>query len=85
MITTITRRTKKEAEIAINDLLDRGFTVVFPLTEIRQNGYSRGIYNYQKNRYSMNQSMTASCWIAKLSIEDKQRQVMTRNDKEVTK
>jgi ribulose bisphosphate carboxylase small subunit len=31
--TTITRRTKQEAEMAINDLLKRGYEIVLPLTE----------------------------------------------------
>ena len=64
--TTITRRTKQEAEMAINDLLKRGYEIVLPLTEKKSMRTSTSNYNYRRNRYESVDTSLASCWIAKL-------------------
>lgn len=66
MITTIKRPFKHEAEMAIADLEKRGFTVVFPLTEMKKVGTSSSNYHYMKSRYTSRQSNLTSLWICKL-------------------
>jgi hypothetical protein len=68
MITTVTRRYKHEAEMAIDDLEKRGFKVVYPLTELSREGkrFSSDEYNrkvFLENTYS-------SCWIARLERKE---------------
>jgi hypothetical protein len=62
--TVIHRQKKKEAEIAINDLLNRGFKIVYPLTEITRDGKQFRTDSYGRKIF-MNNSFT-SCWVAKL-------------------
>jgi hypothetical protein len=67
--TVIRRQRKHEAEMAVDDLIKRGFKVVFPLTEFSREGktFSTDSYNrkiFQNNTYS-------SCWMAKLRREEK--------------
>lgn len=69
MITTITRRYKHEAEQAVSDLLARGWTITYDLTEIRNHGTTRGSYDYRKSRYTSVSGMVASCWVCKLEKE----------------
>jgi hypothetical protein len=64
----IRRQHKEEAEQAIKDLVERGFEVIFPLTEFTRDGkrFSTDSYNrkiFQENTFS-------SCWIAKLKKVD---------------
>ena len=73
MITTIKRSKKKEIDIAVNDLLERGFTLVYGPVEQKADTTIRRNYKYR----------FTNTWVAKLEIEDKQRQGLTRNDKEV--
>jgi hypothetical protein len=68
MFTTVTRRYKHEAEMAIDDLEKRGFKVVYPLTELSREGkrFSSDEYNrkvFLENTYS-------SCWIARLERKE---------------
>lgn len=60
----IRRKRKYEAEQAINDLLERGFELVCPLTKLTHEGklFDRDDYNrkiFVENTFSC-------CWIAKL-------------------
>jgi hypothetical protein len=64
--TEIHRKSKKEAEIAINDLLDRGFVISYPLTEIKSNSIGRGGYNYHKSKFVMGSGSVSSCWYARM-------------------
>jgi hypothetical protein len=62
--TVIHRQRKHEAETAIKDLLNRGFEIVFPLTEITRDGkqFSTDAYGrkiFQNNTFT-------SCWVARL-------------------
>lgn len=60
----IRRKRKYEAAQAMIDLVERGFQVVYPLTEITGEGkiFNRDTYN--KVHFSHN--TFNSCWIAKL-------------------
>jgi hypothetical protein len=65
----ITRRHKHEAEQAIKDLEKRGFKVIYPLTEITNNGkqFTRDMFN----RKIFVQNTFSSIWKAKLQkVED---------------
>jgi hypothetical protein len=64
--TEIHRRTEKEALQAINDLLDRGFIISYPLTEIKTDSVSRGKYNYRKSQYGSVQANVSSHWYARM-------------------
>jgi hypothetical protein len=60
----ITRRRKREAEQAIDDLLKRGYTIIYPLTENTRDGkqFTTDSFNrriFQNNTFS-------SYWRAKL-------------------
>ena len=66
---------------AINDLLERGFTLIYGPEQKKATTTSRGNYNYRRSRYQSVETGTSSCWIAKLEKEDKQRQEVTRNDR----
>ncbi|MDP4087434.1 MAG: hypothetical protein Q8934_22990 [Bacillota bacterium] len=62
--TIIRRQRKSEAEMAIADLLERGFIIIKPLQEITRDGktFSRDSYgrrNFQQNNFT-------SCWMAVL-------------------
>lgn len=70
MMTTITRKRKHEAEQAIADLLARGWTITYDLTEIHHNGTARGTYDYRKSRYTSVQGMATSAWICRMKKED---------------
>jgi hypothetical protein len=82
LITTIKRYTETEIQQAIDDLVERKFTLIYGPAEIKVDTTRRGNYNYKRSRYESMDRGTTSFWIAKLSVEDKQRQVMTRSDKE---
>lgn len=71
METTIHRKFKHEAELAISDLIKRGWEISFPLTEIQSTGTERGSYNYMKSKYTSRQGTATSCWIAKMRTEKK--------------
>jgi hypothetical protein len=60
----IRRQRKHEAEQAITDLIKRGFTVVYPLTELKRDGktFTRDSFN----RKIFVENTESSCWIAKL-------------------
>jgi hypothetical protein len=60
--TIIHRRKKKEAEMAIADLLKRGFIIIKDLEEVTRDGktFSRDSYGrriFQQNNFT-------SCWVA---------------------
>lgn len=60
----IHRRTKKEAEQAISDLLKRGYVVTHPLTEQRSGGK---IFNRDKdNKHVYSHTTFGTHWVAKL-------------------
>ncbi|MGG0718713.1 hypothetical protein ABE096_14115 [Robertmurraya massiliosenegalensis] len=61
---TIRRTRKYEAEQAIDDLVARGFEVVFPLTEFSRDGkiFDRDAYN----RQVFVEHTHSSCWIAQM-------------------
>jgi hypothetical protein len=62
--TIIHRQRKHEAEIAINDLLNRGFELVYPLTEITRDGKQFSTDSYGRKIFQHN--TFTSCWVAKL-------------------
>jgi hypothetical protein len=62
--TVIHRQKKKEAEVAINDLLNRGFEIIYPLTEITRDGKQFSTDSYGRKIFQRN--MFTSCWVAKL-------------------
>lgn len=62
--TIVHRQRKSEAETAINDLLNRGFELIFPLTEITREGKQFRTDSYGRKIF-VNNSFT-SCWVAKL-------------------
>lgn len=65
---TIRRQRKHEAEQAIEDLIKKGFEVIFPLTEFSRDGkiFDRDSFN----RRVFVQNTQSSCWIAKLRKVD---------------
>jgi hypothetical protein len=64
--TEIHRRTEKEAVQAINDLLDRGYIISYPLTEIKSNSIGRGQYNYHKSKFNMGPGTASSHWFCRM-------------------
>jgi hypothetical protein len=60
----IHRQRKYEAEQAISDLEKRGFEVIFPLTELKNDGktFTRDSFN----RKIFVENTESSCWVAKL-------------------
>jgi hypothetical protein len=74
----IRRQYEHEAIQAIKDLEDRGFEVVYPLTEIKKDGkqFTRDSFN----RKIFVQNIGSSCWIAKLQkVEEEKVNESTRN------
>ncbi|ALC92079.1 hypothetical protein AM500_21505 [Bacillus sp. FJAT-18017] len=62
--TTVTRKTEKEARQAIDDLLRRGYEVIYPLTQITNDGKQ-----WKRDAYGRNifiQNTPKSSWKAKL-------------------
>lgn len=70
MITTIKRKHRHEAIKAVFSLLERGWELSYPLTEIKSTGTEKGAYNHTKGRYTTRVGTTSSCWVAKLRKED---------------
>lgn len=68
--TTIKRPTKYEASRAIFSLLERGWSLTYPLTEIKVTGTERGAYNYMKSRYTSRTGTAQTLWVAQLKKED---------------
>jgi hypothetical protein len=62
--TIIHRQKKHEAETAINDLVARGFEVIFPLTEITRDGKQFSSDSYGRKIFQHN--TFTSCWVARL-------------------
>lgn len=64
----ITRQREHEAQQAINDLVARGFEIVFPLTEFSSDGkvFDRDPYN----RKIFVENTQRTCWKAKLRKVD---------------
>jgi hypothetical protein len=62
--TIIHRQRKHEAEMAINDLLNRGFVIIKDLEEVKRDGktFSRDSYG----RRIFQQNTFTSCWTAVL-------------------
>jgi hypothetical protein len=70
--TTIHRKTKLEAVRAVCDLVRRGYTLTYPLTEIKSTGTSIGGYNYTKGKFTSIEAMASSVWCAKLKKDIKE-------------
>lgn len=67
----IHRSNRDEAEQAISDLMQRGFEVIYPLTEFTRDGKAFGRDAYNRPVFAGN--IFNSCWIAKLRrIENEQ-------------
>jgi hypothetical protein len=66
MVTNVTRRNKREIDIAILDLQKRGFKLIYGPAEQKAQLTQRGDYNYKRGRYQSISMSVASCWIAKL-------------------
>lgn len=64
--------------MAINDLLKRGYEIVFPLTEKKGTVTSSSNYNYRKGRYESVGMGTASCWFAKLRRKERENGILNR-------
>ena len=61
------RRTRKvEAVKAMNALVERGFNILVPLTEVRTTIEHRGNFNYRRGKYESKGSSVVTCWYAKL-------------------
>ena len=60
----IHRQQKHEAEQAIKDLEARGYEVIFPLTELKNDGKRFKTDSY--NRKIFVENVGSSCWVAKL-------------------
>jgi hypothetical protein len=66
MIITIRRKKKIEAVRAMTDLMFKGWSIDYPLTEIKTSKAEKGAYNYHNNRYEMSKVNSSSVWVAKL-------------------
>ncbi|MBT2735163.1 hypothetical protein [Bacillus sp. ISL-7] len=66
---TIHRQRKHEAEQAIKDLEERGFVLIYPLTELKSDGktFTRDSFN----RKIFVENTESSCWVAKLRKVEK--------------
>lgn len=62
----ITRKHRHEALQAISDLEERGYSVVYPLTEKTSNMTRLGTYNYRRGKYESVGASVASAWVAKM-------------------
>ncbi len=60
----IRRRKKHEAEQAVKDLEERGFTLVFPITEQTKEG--KRFTTDSLNRKIFQENTFSTCWVAKL-------------------
>jgi hypothetical protein len=70
MIITIRRKKKIEAVRAMTYLMFKGWSIDYPLTEIKTSKAEKGAYNYHNNRYEMSKVNSSSVWVAKLFRED---------------
>lgn len=70
MVITICRKRKVEAVRAMTELLQRGWEISHPLTEIKTSITERGSFNYRKNRYESRYGSTSSVWVAKLRRDE---------------
>jgi hypothetical protein len=66
LITTIKRYTETEILQAIDDLVEREFTLIYGPSEIKVDTTRRGNYNYRRSRYESMDKGTTSFWLAKL-------------------
>jgi hypothetical protein len=66
MIITIRRKKKIEAVRAMTYLMFKGWSIDYPLTEIKTSKAEKGAYNYHNNRYEMSKVNSSSVWVAKL-------------------
>jgi hypothetical protein len=64
--TEIHRRTEDEAERAISDLIERGYIIDYPLTEIKTDYIGRGRYNYRKSHFESVQACVSSHWYCRM-------------------
>jgi hypothetical protein len=64
----IRRQREGEAKQAIKDLEERGFVLIYPLTELKRDGktFTRDSFN----RKIFVENTESSCWIAKLMRVD---------------
>jgi hypothetical protein len=77
MIITIRRKKKVEAVRAMTDLLLKGWSIDYPLTEVKTSISEKGAFNYRKNRYESRYGSASSCWMAKLRKDEN-----SKHDKE---
>jgi hypothetical protein len=70
MIITIRRKKKIEAVRAMTDLMFKGWSIDYPLTEVKKSGTEKGSYNYRQSRYTSRQGTTSSVWMAKLKKDE---------------
>jgi hypothetical protein len=70
MITVIRRKRKVEAVKAMNYLVERGFTIIDELQEVKTNLVSYGAYNRRYSRYETVENHSASCWYCKLEAPE---------------
>jgi hypothetical protein len=70
MVITIRRKKKVEAVRAMTDLMFKGWSIDYPLTEIKTSLTERGSYNYQKSRYTSIHGGASSVWVAKLKKDE---------------
>jgi len=60
----IHRQRESEAKQAIDDLIARGYEVIYPLTELKNDGKRFKTDSY--NRRIFIENTGSSCWVAKL-------------------
>jgi hypothetical protein len=66
MVITIRRKHKVEAVRAMFDLLQKGWSIDYPLTEVKTSIESKGAFNYLKGRYTSREGSASSVWMAKM-------------------
>jgi hypothetical protein len=67
MVITIRRKHKIEAARAMFHLLQKGWSIDYPLTEVKTSIESKGAFNYLKGRYTSREGSASSVWMAKMS------------------
>jgi hypothetical protein len=66
MVITIRRKRKVETVRAMFDLLQKGWSIDYPLTEVKTSIESKGAFNYLKGRYTSREGSASSVWMAKM-------------------
>ena len=65
----IFRPNKLEAVKAMNALVERGYEIETPLTEVKNTLEHRGNYNYRRGRYGSKGTNVVSGWYCRLEGE----------------